>query len=245
MTALSIQHASKRFANGAVALDDVNLDLQPNELLAIVGPSGSGKTTLLRAIAGLERLDSGSIRLGDKSIDHTQPRERNLAMVFQQPALYPHLSVFENIAFPLRMRRAAQDEIDRCVTAIAEQVNVAGLLRRKPHELSGGEAQRVALARALVREPQCLLLDEPLSNLDAQLRLQLRGEVKSLHAKLSVMTLYVTHDQDEAFALGNRVAVLNRGRIQQIGTPDELQTQPANAFVAEFFRCPSQSDPRQ
>jgi multiple sugar transport system ATP-binding protein len=235
MSALSIQHAAKRFANGAVALDDVSLSLQSNELLAIVGPSGSGKTTLLRAIAGLEKLDSGSVRLDDKAIDGLSPRERNLAMLFQQPALYPHLSVKENIAFPLKMRSTSLEETERRVKTIAEQVGVSSLFNRRPQELSGGEAQRVALARALVREPSCLLLDEPLSNLDAQLRLRLRTELKSLHAALPVATLYVTHDQEEAFALGDRVAVLHRGKVQQIGTPAELLAQPANEFVAQFL----------
>jgi ABC-type sugar transport system ATPase subunit len=235
MTALSIQHARKQFANGVVALDDIDLSLSPGELLAIVGPSGSGKTTLLRAIAGLELLDSGSIRLGDQGIDQLPPRERNIAMVFQQPALYPHLSVANNIAFPLRMRRMLRQEIDRRIKAIAEQMNVSPLLHRRPHELSGGEAQRVAMARALVREPQCLLLDEPLSNLDAQLRRRLRAELKSLHKALPVTTLYVTHDQEEAFALGDRVAVLIRGKLQQIGAPGELMTQPSNEAVADFL----------
>jgi ABC-type sugar transport system ATPase subunit len=238
MPALSIQNAAKRFSNGAVALDGVSLTLEPNEFLAIVGPSGSGKTTLLRAIAGLEQLDSGAIRLGDKSIDKLPPRERNVAMVFQQPALYPHLSVRKNLAFPLTMRKVDTGEVERRVQKIATLVGIDSLLDRRPHELSGGEAQRVALARALIREPQCLLLDEPLSNLDAQLRLRLRSELKSLHRALPVTTLHVTHDQDEAFALAERVAVFNCGKIQQIGTPKEILEQPANEFVAGFIARP-------
>jgi multiple sugar transport system ATP-binding protein len=235
MPALSIQNAAKRFSNGALALDDVTLSLEPNELLAIVGPSGSGKTTLLRAIAGLEQLDSGTIRIGEKAIDRLPPRDRNVAMVFQQPALYPHLSVRKNVAFPLAMRKLDAGAIEERVQKIAAQVGIAALLDRRPHELSGGEAQRVALARALIREPQCLLLDEPLSNLDAQLRLRLRSELKALHRALPVTTLHVTHDQEEAFALADRVAVFNRGKVQQIGTPKEIVDRPANEFVAEFI----------
>jgi multiple sugar transport system ATP-binding protein len=235
MTALSVQHATKRFSSGIVALDGVDLAVQSNEFLVLVGPSGSGKTTLLRAIAGLEKLDAGSIHLDGSTIDHLPPRERSIAMVFQQPALYPHLSVHENIAFPLKMRGASRDELNAQVKSIAAQVGVSSLLSRRPQELSGGEAQRVALARALVRKPRCLLLDEPLSNLDAQLRLRLRAELKSLQAAIGVTTLYVTHDLDEAFALGNRVAVLYRGKVQQVGTRDELLNQPANDFVAQFL----------
>ena len=235
MPALSIQNAVKRFSNGAIALDDVSLILETNEFLAIVGPSGSGKTTLLRAVAGLEQLDSGTIRLGEKAIDHLPPRDRNVGMVFQQPALYPHLTVRKNLAFPLAMRKLNADEIQGRVQKIAAQVGIDALLDRRPHELSGGEAQRVALARAVVRKPQCLLLDEPLSHLDARLRLRLRSELESLHRALPVTTLYVTHDQDEAFALADRIAVFSCGKIQQVGTPQEIIERPANEFVAEFI----------
>jgi ABC-type sugar transport system ATPase subunit len=233
---LSIQHAAKNFPGGVIALADLCLDLRDGELLALVGPSGSGKTTLLRAIAGLERLDSGVIRLGDVMLDGVPPRRRNVAMVFQQPALYPHLRVRDNIAFPLRMRGERRAVIAIQVNQIALRLAIQPLLDRRPHQLSGGQAQRVALARALVRKPHCLLLDEPLSNLDAPLRAELRTVLKSLHAAEPITTLHVTHDQEEALALGDRVAVLHEGRLQQIGTPEEVTQQPANAFVAEFFR---------
>ncbi|HEY2762161.1 MAG TPA: ABC transporter ATP-binding protein, partial [Pirellulales bacterium] len=234
MPALSIQHAVKKFSGRVIALNDLSLQLRDGELLAIVGPSGSGKTTLLRAIAGLERLDSGTVRLGDILLDDLSPRHRNVSMVFQQPALYPHLSVRDNIAFPLRMRHQKKPAIDAEVDRIARRLAIQPLLYRRPHQLSGGQAQRVALARALVRKPNCLLLDEPLSNLDAPLRAELRALLKSLHAADPITTLHVTHDQDEALALGDRVAVLSDGRLQQIGTPAEIMQEPANAFVAEF-----------
>ncbi len=223
MPALSIDHATKRYSDGVTALDDLSLLVRAGEFLAIVGPSGSGKTTLLRAIAGLESLNAGTIRLGEKLLDALPPRQRNVAMVFQQPALYPHLKVADNIAFPLQMRGEKPEIIERRVREIATQLQIDSLLHRRPHQLSGGQAQRVALARALVRKPQCLLLDEPLSNLDTQLRLQLRAELKSLHATHPITTLHVTHDHHEALALGDRVAVLWGGRIQQVGTPEEMR----------------------
>jgi multiple sugar transport system ATP-binding protein len=233
---LSIQHASKQFRGQLVALDDVSITVDDGEMVTVVGPSGSGKSTLLRSIAGLERLDSGSIKLGETSLGGLAPRHRDVAMVFQQPALYPHLTVGHNIAFPLRMRGHSKAAIQDCVTQVAQTLQVDTLLARRPHELSGGQAQRVALARALVRRPKCLLLDEPLSNLDAPMRLELRAQLKSLHTQHPITTLHVTHDQDEALALGNRVAVLHQGRLQQVGTPGEIIGQPANDFVAEFFR---------
>jgi ABC-type sugar transport system ATPase subunit len=236
MPPLSIQHAAKKFPSDVVALENVCLDLRNGELLALVGPSGSGKTTLLRAIAGLERLDAGTIRLGDVLLDDLPPRRRNVSMVFQQPALYPHLRVRDNIAFPLRMRREKKAIIEAQVNQVAARLAIQPLLDRRPHQLSGGQAQRVALARALVRQPYCLLLDEPLSNLDAPLRAELRTVLKSLHTAEPITTLHVTHDQDEALALGDRVAVLHESRLQQIGTAAEITQQPANNFVAEFFR---------
>jgi multiple sugar transport system ATP-binding protein len=235
MPSLFVQHAVKKFAGGVVALDDLSLELRDGELVALVGPSGSGKTTLLRAIAGLESLDSGTIRLGDKLLDGLPPRWRNVAMVFQQPALYPHLRVYDNIAFPLRMRREKAASIETQVNQIATRLEIHPLLNRRPHQLSGGQAQRVALARALVRKPDCLLLDEPLSNLDAPLRAELRGVLKSLRADEPITTLHVTHDQEEALSLGERIAVVHEGRLQQIGTPVEVLQQPANALVAAFF----------
>ena len=235
MPPLSVQHAVKKFSGGIVALNDLSLDLRDGEVVALVGPSGSGKTTLLRAIAGLECLDGGTIRLGDTLLNGLPPRRRNVAMVFQQPALYPHLRVYDNIAFPLRMRREKPAAIESKVNQIAMRLEIRPLLDRRPQQLSGGQAQRVALARALVRKPDCLLLDEPLSNLDAPLRAELRAVLKSLRVVDAVTTLHVTHDQEEAMSLGDRIAVVHEGRLQQIGTPDEIVLQPANAFVAAFF----------
>lgn len=236
MPSLAIQHANKRFRGQIVALDDVCLSIGDGELFTLLGPSGSGKTTLLRSIAGLERLDSGTIHLGETLLNGLSPRDRDVAMIFQQPALYPHLTVSQNIAFPLSMRGEAKSAIQDRVAEVAQMLQIDNLLTRRPHELSGGQAQRVALARALVRRPKCLLLDEPLSNLDAPMRLELRAQLKSLHAARPITTLHVTHDQDEALALGSRVAVLHEGRLQQVGTPDEIVVQPANDFVARFFR---------
>jgi multiple sugar transport system ATP-binding protein len=235
MPSLFIEHATKRFPGGATALDELSLILRPCEFLAIVGPSGSGKTTLLRAIAGLESLNSGTIQLCERSLNGLPPRQRDVAMIFQQPALYPHLLVYDNIAFPLKMRGESRPAIDRRVRDMAARLGIDLHLSRRPDQLSGGQAQRVALARALVREPRCLLLDEPLSNLDTQLRLQLRAELKALHAAHPITTLHVTHDHHEAMALGDRVAVLHEGRILQVDAPEELRAHPADEFVAQFF----------
>lgn len=212
MPPLIIQHAKKRFSGGVVALDDLSLEVADSELLAIFGPSGSGKTTLLRAIAGLEKLDSGVIRLGDRVLDGLPPRQRDVAMVFQQQAIYPHLSVRENIAFPLRMRGEKQAIIDQQVRATAALVKIDSLLDRRPQQLSGGQAQRVALARALVRKPQCLLLDEPFSHLDAALRTTLREELRSLHEARKITTIHVTHDFADA-AVADRHVVIEQGRV--------------------------------
>jgi ABC-type sugar transport system ATPase subunit len=236
MPALLIQRLTKRFPRGIIALDDLTLEVPEGELMTIVGPSGSGKTTLLRSIAGLEPPDAGNFRLGEILLDSLPPRRREVAMLFQQPALYPHLSVRDNVAFPLRMRGESRATIARQVGEISARLGIEQLLDCKPHQLSGGQAQRVSLARALVRKPRCLLLDEPLSNLDAPLRIELRAQLKSIHAEFPIITLHVTHDQDEALALGDRVAVLDAGRLQQIAAPDEIVRQPANDFVAKFFR---------
>jgi multiple sugar transport system ATP-binding protein len=236
MSSLIVQHLTKTFPGGAIALNDFCLELRAGELLAVVGPSGSGKTTLLRCIAGLERFEAGTIQLDGKQLDSLPPRRRDVAMVFQQPALYPNLSVGRNVAFPLRMRREPRATIGLQVSAVVARLGIDTLLDRRPHQLSGGQAQRVALARALVRQPKCLLLDEPLSNLDAPLRHELRAQMKSLHIAQPITTLHVTHDQDEALALGDRIAVLNQGRLQQLGTAEEIVKQPANEFVAHFFR---------
>ena len=245
MSRLEIQQAAKQFSGGQTALDNLSLEVADGELLAIVGPSGSGKTTLLRAIAGLETLTSGRILFDGQDVGRRTPKDRNVAMVFQQPALYPHLNVADNLAFPLRMRREPmvdprdpKDQGDR-VRRTAARLKIAELLRRRPATLSGGEAQRVALGRALVRRPNCLLMDEPFTALDAPLRAELRGELRRLLSEEPVTTLFVTHDQQEALALGNRVAVLDRGQLQQLGTPSEIYQRPVNQFVAAFVGWPT------
>ena len=217
------------------AVERVTLAVEDGELLALVGPSGCGKTTMLRLIAGLETPDEGTVSLDGKVVNGLEPKDRDVAMVFQSHALFPHLTAFENLAFGLRLRGVARIEITRRVSETAELLGVVNCLKRKPAELSGGERQRVALGRALVRGPQVLLLDEPLSNLDAPLRRELRRELVRLHRELSLTALLVTHDQAEALALGQRVAVMNRGVIEQTATPSELRARPATPFVAQFL----------
>ena len=212
--------------------------MESGECLVLLGPSGCGKTTLLRLLAGLETLDSGEIWIGDRRVDQLEPARRDVAMVFQNYALYPHLSVFDNIAFPLRTRGVDAAEIERRVREAAARVGLADLLARKPAQLSGGQQQRVALARAIVRNPAVYLMDEPLSNLDAQLRLQTRTELKRLHRELGTTMIYVTHDQGEAMTLGGRIAVMQRGAIVQIGRPLDLYRQPVNTFVGTFLGSP-------
>ena len=228
----------------ATALDSVGFTVEPGEFFVLLGPSGCGKSTLLNSIAGLEKPDSGSIALGEREFFNAarhrslSPRERNVAMVFQSYALYPHMSVAQNIGFPLRVRRTGKEELQRKVAAAAAMLQIGHLLAARPAELSGGQRQRVAIARALVREPDLFLLDEPLSNLDAQLRSAMRGSLKELQNRLRITTLYVTHDQVEAMTLGDRIAVLRAGAVEQIGTPEELYSEPANAFVASFIGAP-------
>jgi sn-glycerol 3-phosphate transport system ATP-binding protein len=231
-------HVRKEFAGGAVAVEDLSLTIASGEVLVLVGPSGCGKSTALRMIAGLEKPTAGAIVIGGVDVSGLGPRERDLAMVFQNYALYPHLNVFRNIAFPLKERRVARAEIEQRVRQVADMLELGELLRRKPGQLSGGQRQRVAMARALVREPRAFLLDEPLSNLDAKLRAQVRGELKALLGRIGVTSLYVTHDQVEAMTLGDRIAVLDRGRLQQLGTPDDVFDRPANLFVAAFMGSP-------
>jgi multiple sugar transport system ATP-binding protein len=231
------ERVTKRFGTHHAA-NGIDLDVESGECLVLLGPSGCGKTTLLRLLAGLESLDSGEIWIGDRRVDGVEPARRDVAMVFQNYALYPHLSVFDNIAFPLRTRRVEATEIDRRVREAAARVGLGDLLTRKPAQLSGGQQQRVALARAVVRSPTVYLMDEPLSNLDAQLRLQTRTELKRLHRELGTTMIYVTHDQGEAMTLGGRIAVMQRGAIVQIGRPLDLYRRPVNTFVGTFLGSP-------
>lgn len=241
MSRVVLDEVSKVYAGGVVALDRVSLTVEDGELVALVGPSGSGKTTLLRVIAGLERAGSGKVLIGGREADRMPPEKRDVALIFDSPALYPHLTVHGNLAFGLRVRRTPRQEIDRRVYRIAALLGIRDLLGRKPQGLSGGERQRVSLGRALVREPQVLLLDEPLKSLDAPLRTRMRREIRRLQSELSLTTIYVTHDQGEAIALGSRLVVLDRGRVQQSGTAAELCRRPANRFVAGFLGSPPMS----
>jgi multiple sugar transport system ATP-binding protein len=232
-----LEHISKKFGN-VVAVDDVTLKVHEGEFFVLVGPSGCGKTTTLRIIAGLEKPDKGRVYIDGKDVTELPPKDRDCAMVFQDYALYPHMTVFDNIAFPLKLRKRPREEIVKEVRRVAELLHIDHLLKRYPHQLSGGEKQRVALARAIVRRPRVFLMDEPLSNLDAKLRLYLRAELKALQKKLGVTTIYVTHDQAEALSLGDRVAVMNKGKILQIDTPNKLFNDPQDIFVASFIGSP-------
>src|SRR5262245_44469607 len=239
MASIALDRVSKQFADGTRAVDELSLEVQDGEFMILVGPSGCGKTTALRMVAGLEEVTSGDIRIGDQVVNQLDPVDRDVAMVFQNYALYPHMSVRDNIAFPLVVQRLAKNERDRRVEETAELLGIPDLLRRKPRELSGGQRQRVAMGRAIVRHPRAFLMDEPLSNLDAKLRVQMRAELVKLHRRLGVTTLYVTHDQTEAMTLGQRVAVLRLGVIQQVDAPQRLYHHPANTFVASFIGSPS------
>jgi ABC-type sugar transport system ATPase subunit len=230
---------TKEFPGGTTAVDALDLEIPDGELMVLVGPSGCGKSTALRMIAGLEQPSSGRITIGERDMAGLSPGARDVAMVFQSYALYPHMSVGDNLAFPLRRRRMGKDEIGRRVTAMAEMLELRDLLKRKPAQLSGGQRQRVAMGRALIREPVAFLLDEPLSNLDAKLRTELRAELKRLHRRLGTTMVYVTHDQIEAMTLGDRIAVMNRGRLQQVGSPDEIYRRPCNLFVGRFVGSPA------
>ena len=238
MARVALVHLGKVYGNDVRALDDVTLEAADGELLVLVGPSGCGKSTELRLVAGLEEATSGEIRIGGVVVNDLPPLERNVAMVFQDYALYPHMTVRRNLEFPLRMRGAARTEIDRRVAAVARQLELDAVLDRLPKQLSGGQRQRVAMGRALVREPAVSLLDEPLSNLDAKLRVEVRAEIAALQERTRTTMLYVTHDQVEAMTLGERVAVLNAGRLQQVASPRELYEHPASAFVAGFIGNP-------
>jgi len=234
---VKFERVSKRFG-AHEALRSIDLEVADGECLVLLGPSGCGKTTLLRMLAGLESIDSGAIWIGDRRVNDLPPAERDVAMVFQNYALYPHFSVFDNIAFPLRTRGVATGDIDRRVRAAAARVGLADLLARRPAQLSGGQQQRVALARAIVRQPTVYLMDEPLSNLDAQLRLETRTELKRLHRELGTTMIYVTHDQGEAMTLGSRIAVMHQGVVVQAGAPMDLYRRPVNTFVATFLGSP-------
>jgi multiple sugar transport system ATP-binding protein len=238
MARVALVSVAKDYPNGTRALDDVSLEVEDGELVVLVGPSGCGKSTVLRLIAGLDEPTRGEIRIGDARVDGLPPQARNVAMVFQDYALYPHMTVRENLEFPLRMRGASRAELADRVASAARQLDLAALLDRLPKQLSGGQRQRVAMGRALVREPAVSLLDEPLSNLDAKLRVDVRAEIAELQRRTKTTMLYVTHDQVEAMTLGERVAVLNAGRLQQTATPRELYDRPANAFVAGFIGNP-------
>ena len=238
MPAVSLSHLTKRFGGDAPALDDLTLEVAQEEFLVLLGPSGCGKTTVLRLIAGLEEASGGDIAIDGVRVNDLPPKDRDVAMVFQNYALYPHLSVRENIGFPLAMRRAPRAEREARVAEAAAALELTPLLDRKPAQLSGGERQRVALGRAIVRQPKVFLFDEPLSNLDAKLRVQMRGELVRLHRRLRATMVYVTHDQVEAMTMGQRIAILHRGVLQQVGTPSAIYARPANVFVASFIGAP-------
>ena len=239
MGAINITSVGKIYPNGTRALEDVSIEINDGEFVVLVGPSGCGKTTLLRMVAGLEDITEGEISIGDKIVNEVAPKDRDIAMVFQNYALYPHMSVYDNMAFSLKLRKFSKDEIDKKVKDAAKTLEIDELLDRKPKALSGGQRQRVAMGRAIVRSPQAFLMDEPLSNLDAKLRVQMRAELGQLHTQLQTTTLYVTHDQVEAMTMGDRVAVIRKGVLQQIDTPREIYLYPKNIFVAGFIGSPS------
>ncbi len=239
MAVIELEKVRREFPDGTVAVQDIDLRIEDGEFVILVGPSGCGKSTLLRMIIGLEDVTAGTVRIDGEDMTDRQPRDRNLAMVFQDYALYPHLTVRENLEFPLRLAKRERAEIDRAVDEAVAMLEIDELLDRKPAQLSGGQRQRVAMGRAMVRQPNAFLLDEPLSNLDAKLRVQMRLEISRLQDRLGVTTVYVTHDQTEAMTLGDRVAVMRKGTIQQIGTPRDLYLRPGNLFVAGFVGSPA------
>jgi len=239
MATVTFDHVFKRFPGDVVAVNDLNLAVADGEFLILVGPSGCGKTTALRCIAGLESISEGRLLIGDQVVNDVAPKDRDIAMVFQSYALYPHMSVFDNLAFGLKLRKMPKAEIDKRVREAAGILGLERLLDRKPKALSGGQRQRVALGRAIVREPKVFLMDEPLSNLDAKLRVQTRAEILRIHRRLGTTIVYVTHDQVEAMTMGDRIAVMKDGILQQVGTPQELYTHPANLFVAGFIGSPA------
>ncbi len=238
MAGLRLEHIYKRYTD-SIAVNDVNFDINDKEFLVLVGPSGCGKSTTLRMIAGLEEISEGNIYIGDRVVNDVPPKDRDIAMVFQSYALYPHMSVYDNLAFGLKLRKTPKRDIDTRVRGAAETLGIGQLLQRKPRQLSGGQRQRVALGRAIVREPQVFLMDEPLSNLDAKLRVQTRADLIKLHQRLQTTVIYVTHDQVEAMTMGDRIAVMRDGLLQQLAAPTELYDHPSNVFVAGFIGSPA------
>ncbi|MDD5937380.1 MAG: sn-glycerol-3-phosphate ABC transporter ATP-binding protein UgpC [Clostridiales bacterium] len=238
MASLSLKNINKTYPNGFVAVHDFNLEIADKEFIIFVGPSGCGKSTTLRMIAGLEEISSGELWIGDKLVNDVEPKDRDIAMVFQNYALYPHMSVFDNMAFGLKLRKVPKDQIEKSVKEAAKILGIEHLLDRKPKALSGGQRQRVAMGRAIVRNPKVFLMDEPLSNLDAKLRVQMRIEISKLHQRLETTIIYVTHDQTEAMTLGTRIVVMKDGVIQQVDTPQNLYDKPNNLFVAGFMGSP-------
>src|SRR5437667_8400847 len=243
MATVTFDHVTKAYADGTVAVNDLDLLIKDGEFLVLVGPSGCGKTTALRCLAGLEEITAGQIKIDARVVNRVPSKDRNIAMVFQSYALYPHMTVFDNLAFGLKLLKTPKKEIKRRVDEAAKILNLENLLDRKPRALSGGQRQRVALGRAIVREPAAFLMDEPLSNLDAKLRVQTRAEILRLQQRLGVTTIYVTHDQIEAMTMGDRIAVMNKGELQQLGTPEDLYEHPANTFVAQFIGPPAMNMP--
>jgi multiple sugar transport system ATP-binding protein len=239
MAEVTFDRVSKVYADGTRAVNDVNLGIQDGEFMVLVGPSGCGKTTALRMVAGLEDISEGTLRIGERIVNHVPSRDRDIAMVFQSYALYPHLSVYENIAFGLRLKKIPKEEVDKRVNDAARLLGLDEYLKRKPRALSGGQRQRVAMGRAIVRQPQAFLMDEPLSNLDAKLRVQMRAEIAKLQHDLRVTTIYVTHDQIEAMTMGDRVAVMRKGELQQVDDPQSLYDRPVNLFVGGFIGSPA------
>jgi sn-glycerol 3-phosphate transport system ATP-binding protein len=238
MAGIAIENVRKVYPGGVEAIHGLSVEIADGELCVLVGPSGCGKSTLLRMVAGLEEVTAGEIRIGDRRVNELEPAERDIAMVFQNYALYPHMSVYANMAYGLRNRGMKRDEIDRRIQEAATILHIEALLDRRPRQLSGGQRQRVAMGRAIVREPAAFLLDEPLSNLDTKLRAHMRGELKQLHARLGATFIYVTHDQVEAMSLADRIVVMNAGRIEQAGAPRAVYDHPASRFVAEFIGAP-------
>ncbi len=238
MASVKLKNVYKRYPGGVTAVNDFNMDIEDKEFIILVGPSGCGKTTTLRMVAGLEEISEGEVYIGDKLVNDVAPKDRDIAMVFQNYALYPHMTVFDNMAFGLKLRKLPKDEIRRRVHEAAKILDIEHLLDRRPRALSGGQRQRVALGRAIVREPKVFLMDEPLSNLDAKLRVQMRTEINKLHQKLQTTFVYVTHDQTEAMTMGTRIVVMKDGYIQQINTPQALYERPCNMFVAGFIGSP-------